>query len=77
MDDPRWYGGYYTQEDIREIIEYPRIRCIEVFPEIEMPGHATAPLVAYPEFSCATPPNWSQQLDGEIARILHRKSRNL
>ena len=56
MDDPRWYGGYYTQEDIREIIEYARIRCIEVFPEIEMPGHATAPLVAYPEFSCATPP---------------------
>jgi hexosaminidase len=56
LSDPRWYGGYYTQDEIKEIIEYARQHFIEVIPEIEMPGHATAPLVAYPEYSCATPP---------------------
>ncbi len=56
LGDARWYGGYYTHDDIREVIAFARTRHIEVFPEIEMPGHATAPLVAYPEHSCAKPP---------------------
>lgn len=56
LDDPRWYGGYYTHDEIREVIAYAQVRHVEVFPEIEMPGHATAPLVAYPEYSCARPP---------------------
>lgn len=56
LDDPNWYGGYYTREDIRELVEYARQHYIEVIPEIEMPGHATAPLIVYPEFSCAQPP---------------------
>jgi len=46
------YGGYYTQEEIRNIVEYARKRCITVVPEIEMPGHSRAALAAYPEFSC-------------------------
>jgi hexosaminidase len=56
LEDPKWYGGYYTKEELREIILYAAERFIEVIPEIEMPGHATAPLVAYPEFSCSIPP---------------------
>lgn len=56
LSDPKWYGGYYTQDEIKEVIEYAREHFIEIIPEIEMPGHATAPLVAYPEYGCATPP---------------------
>jgi hexosaminidase len=46
------YGGYYTQEDIREILAYARGRHITVVPEIEMPGHSSAALSAFPELSC-------------------------
>lgn len=50
------YGGFYTQDQIRRIVAYARERNITVVSEIEMPGHATAPLVAYPEYaSSATP----------------------
>jgi hexosaminidase len=50
------YGGFYTQEQIRRIVAYARERNITVVPEIEMPGHATAPLVAYPEYGSAAKP---------------------
>jgi hexosaminidase len=50
------YGGFYTQEQIRRIVAYARERNITVVPEIEMPGHATAPLVAYPEYASAVTP---------------------
>lgn len=43
------HGGFYTQEDVREIVRYAAERFITVVPEIEMPGHATAAIVAYPE----------------------------
>lgn len=46
------HGGYYTQDEVRDIIEYARERYIMVVPEIEMPGHATAAVAAYPELSC-------------------------
>lgn len=46
------YGGYYTQEDVKEIVEYARQRHINIIPEIEIPGHASAAMSAYPEFSC-------------------------
>ena len=46
------YGGFYTKDDIREIIDYADKRFIEVIPEIEMPGHSYAALVAYPELVC-------------------------
>lgn len=46
------YGGYYTQRQIREIVEYAAQRHITIVPEIEMPGHSTAALSAYPQFSC-------------------------
>lgn len=45
---PRLYGGYYTQDEVREIVRYASERFITVVPEIEMPGHAQATLAAYP-----------------------------
>jgi hexosaminidase len=45
-------GGFYTQEEIKEIVQYAQDRFITVVPEIEMPGHARAALAAYPEYSC-------------------------
>ncbi|WP_372802544.1 family 20 glycosylhydrolase [Lutibacter sp.] len=50
--DGEVYGGYYTKEDIKEIVAYAAERYIEVIPEIEMPGHSEAALQCYPEFMC-------------------------
>ena len=50
------YGGFYTQDDIREIVAYAASRFITIVPEIEMPGHAKAALSAYPRFSCTGGP---------------------
>jgi hexosaminidase len=55
-DDPLWYRGYYTVADLEDVFAYAKQRYIDIIPEIEMPGHATAALVAYPEHSCSTPP---------------------
>lgn len=46
------HGGFYTQEDVREIIEYARQRYVTVIPEIELPGHAVAAIASYPQLSC-------------------------
>lgn len=46
------YGGYYTQEDVKEIVQYAANRFITVIPEIELPGHGMAAIAAYPELSC-------------------------
>src|SRR6218665_2982082 len=46
------YGGFYTQEQIKDVLKYAEARYITVVPEIEMPGHAQAALAAYPELSC-------------------------
>lgn len=50
------YGGFYTQEDIKEIVAYAKSRFIDVIPEIEMPGHSLAALSSYPEHSCTGGP---------------------
>jgi hexosaminidase len=47
------YGGFYTQDDIREVVAHAAALHIMVIPEIEMPGHSQAALAAYPEFSCS------------------------
>ena len=54
--DHQRYGGFYTQEQVREVVEYARQRYITVVPEIEMPGHALAALTAYPELACTSGP---------------------
>lgn len=52
------YGGYYTQDEIREIVRYAADRFITVIPEIEMPGHARAAIACYPELSCGLEENY-------------------
>lgn len=61
--DGKRYGGFYTQDQIREIVAYASDRFIEVIPEIELPGHSLAALAAYPELGCTKGPfevqtNW-------------------
>lgn len=46
------YGGYYTQEQVKEIVAYASSRYVEVIPEIEMPGHSVAAITAYPYLAC-------------------------
>lgn len=53
VSDSVAYGGFYTQEDIREIVAYAEARHITIVPEIEMPGHAMAAISAYPFLSCS------------------------
>lgn len=50
------YGGFYTQEDIKEVLAYAKERYVTVVPEIDVPGHALAMLVAYPELACFKAP---------------------
>jgi hexosaminidase len=54
------YGGYYTQEQVKEIIAYAAAKHITVVPEIEMPGHSEAALAAYPEMSCIPKSHFGQ-----------------
>ena len=56
FDAPGASGGYYTQDDIREILEYARQHYITVIPEIEMPSHSEEVLAAYPQLSCSGEP---------------------
>ncbi len=57
-DEPRDYGGFYTQDQVREIVAYAKARHIDVMPEVDMPGHSLAALAAYPELACE-PGNFS------------------
>jgi alpha-L-fucosidase len=59
------YGGFYSREDVREIVAYARERSITIVPEIEMPGHATAALAAFPELGCTGGP-YDVELTGGI-----------
>ncbi len=51
-DEPRTYGGFYTHEDIKEIVRYAAERYVDILPEIDFPGHSLAALASYPELSC-------------------------
>lgn len=59
-DKRKWnntrHGGFYTQDDVKEVLAYAQKRFITVIPEIELPGHATAALASYPELSCTGGP---------------------
>ena len=54
--DGKPYGGYFTQEQVRDIVRYATERYIEVIPEIDMPGHMVAALASYPELGCTQGP---------------------
>ena len=60
--DGQPHGGFYTQDDIREIVAYARARFVTIVPEIEMPGHSQAAIAAYPELgnTPATIPVWTR-----------------
>ncbi len=51
-DEPKNYGGYYTQEQIKDVIAYAKERHVQIMPEIDVPGHSSAALAAYPDLSC-------------------------
>ena len=51
-DEPKTYGGFYTQDDIKEIVQYAKDRFVSVLPEIDIPGHSMAMVASYPEVSC-------------------------
>ncbi len=72
-NDSLHYGGFYTQEQIKEVVKYAQDRFITIIPEIELPGHASAAIAAYPQLSCfpdsATPISsktpWAGSRDGK------------
>ena len=76
-DEPRDYGGFYTQDDIREIVQYAKEHFVEVMPEVDIPGHSLAAVASYPELSCSpgikkvnsgeTFMDWGRE--GAIARV--------
>lgn len=70
MENGKKYGGYYTQEEIREVVAYAGERQIQVIPEIDLPGHTTAIIAAYPELSCSGEPAEVVCTAGIFPRIL-------
>lgn len=50
--DGKPHGGFYTQDEIKEVVAYAQSKYITVIPEIELPGHALAAIASYPELSC-------------------------
>lgn len=64
-NEPRNYGGFYTQDDIRELVAYAKARFVDILPEIDVPGHSLAAVVSYPELSCTPEANTYQVRSGE------------
>lgn len=64
-DEPRDFGGFYTQDDLREIIQYAKERFINILPEIDVPAHSLAAIVSYPELSCTPEANTYKVRSGE------------
>ncbi len=64
---PRLYGGFYSQEDVRDLVAYARSRNISIVPEIDMPGHASAAIAAYPKLAVLDRP--SAECAGRLGRV--------
>jgi hexosaminidase len=54
--EPKTYGGFYTHDDIKELVQYAKDRFVNILPEIDIPGHSMAALASYPELSCTPGP---------------------
>jgi hexosaminidase len=67
---PRLYGGYYTQDEVRELVAYAAERHVTIVPEIEMPGHASAAVAAYPQLAASPQPNRSVPADWGVYPVL-------
>ena len=50
-DEARNFGGFYTQDDIKEIVQYAKDRFVNILPEVDVPGHSLAAVASYPELS--------------------------
>ncbi|MDF2514041.1 MAG: Beta-hexosaminidase [Herbinix sp.] len=64
------YGGYYTKDEIRDVVSYAAARNIEVIPEISLPGHSSAILATYPQFTCTGEPLKVKNTFGIYERII-------
>lgn len=62
-DEPKTYGGFYTQDDIKELVQYAAERHVSILPEIDVPGHSLAAIAAYPDLTCT--PGQYQVSSGE------------
>jgi len=60
------YGGFYTKQDIRDIVAYASAQYIDVIPEIDMPGHMSAAIRAYPQLSCVDSAGWGSEFSFPI-----------
>jgi hexosaminidase len=63
--EPKTYGGFYTQDDVRELIQYAKDRFVTILPEIDVPAHSMAAVASYPELSC-TPGNYAVNASEEF-----------
>ena len=70
VDDGQRYGGFYTQDEAREIVEYARQRHITVIPEIDMPGHTLSVLATYPDLGCTGGPYEVSHKWGVLSDVL-------
>ena len=66
------YGGFYTQDQVRDLVAYAAARGVTIVPEIEMPGHALAPLVAYPQFGMTKVPPREHMGDWGVFPYLYK-----
>jgi len=73
-DEPKTYGGFYTQEDIKELVQYAKDRFVNVLPEIDIPGHSMAAIASYPELSC-TPGTYHVNAGEEFQEWLDNSNR--
>jgi hexosaminidase len=71
---PIRYEGFYTQDQVRDLVAYAAARGITIVPEIEMPGHALAPLVAYPQFGMTKAPPRASMGDWGVFPYLYKPS---
>jgi hexosaminidase len=64
-DEPKTYGGFYTQADIRDLVKYAQDRFVSILPEIDVPGHSMSAIVSYPDLSCTEGADKYQVRSGE------------
>ena len=76
------YGGYYTQEDAKEIVQYAKERFVEIVPEVDIPGHSQAAVASYPEILACDPENkhevWlTQGVSTDVINVANPKAREM
>lgn len=69
-DFDRKYGGYYTQEELKDLVEYAAARNIEIVPEIDLPGHSLALGKLHPEFLCPSEKDWESSCGYDLRNVL-------